>query len=104
MAPADDGSLHCPSVDRLFFSAAEVLGPRSLAVLLTGMGRDGAAGLARLAETGAYTLAQDEQTSIVFGMPRAAIERGAAREVLPLEAIGPRIRELVDRRPSQQTD
>jgi two-component system chemotaxis response regulator CheB len=69
-----------------------------LAVLLTGMGRDGANGLAALADRGAYTMAQDEPSSIVFGMPRAAIEKGAAREVLPLREIGPRIRQLAGRR------
>ena len=98
LTETDDGSLHCPSVDRLFLSAAEILGPRALAVLLTGMGHDGAKGLSVLADRGAYTVAQDESSSIVFGMPRAAIENGAAREVLPLPEIGPRIRELAGRR------
>jgi two-component system chemotaxis response regulator CheB len=104
LSQADDASLHCPSVDRLFSSAAEVLGPRALAVLLTGMGRDGADGLAFLADRGAYTVAQDEATSIVFGMPRAAIEQGAVREVLPLQQIGPRISELASRRLSKPRD
>jgi two-component system chemotaxis response regulator CheB len=95
LSQADSSSLHCPSVDRLFKSAAEVIGPRALAVLLTGMGSDGASGLSLLADRGAYTIAQDEATSIVFGMPRAAIERGAAKEILALQDIGPRISELV---------
>ena len=104
LSDSDDGSLHCPSVDRLFLSAAEILGPRALAALLTGMGRDGAEGLSVLADRGAYTVAQDEESSVVFGMPRAAIEKGAAREVLPLPEIGPRIRELAGRRLSRSAD
>jgi two-component system chemotaxis response regulator CheB len=104
LTDADDGSLHCPSVDRLFLSAAEILGPRALAALLTGMGRDGAEGLSVLADRGAYTVAQDESSSIVFGMPRAAIEKGAALEVLPLPEIGPRIRELANRRLSKLSE
>ena len=63
------------------------LAAETVAVLLTGMGTDGAAGLVELHKSGAYTIAQDEASSAVFGMPRAAIERGAARQVLPLEQI-----------------
>ena len=66
-----------------------------LAVLLTGMGRDGARGMAELAAAGAHTLAQDEATSVVWGMPRAAVELGAVREILPLGEIGGRLRELL---------
>jgi two-component system chemotaxis response regulator CheB len=66
-----------------------------MAVLLTGMGDDGAEGMRRLARQGAFTIAQNESTSVVFGMPRAAIEAGGAREVLPLPAIGPRLRQLL---------
>jgi two-component system, chemotaxis family, protein-glutamate methylesterase/glutaminase len=84
---------HRPSVDVLFASAAAA-GARSAAVLLTGMGHDGAAGMAKLAERGALTIAQDEATSIIFGMPRAAAAAGGAREVLPLPEIGPRLRRL----------
>lgn len=104
LSSADGSSLHCPSVDRLFNSAAEVIGPRALAVLLTGMGSDGAKGMALLANRGAYTVAQDEASSIVFGMPRAAIDKGAAREVLALSDIGTRIRELVNERMAKQAD
>jgi two-component system chemotaxis response regulator CheB len=78
---------HRPSVDVLFTSAAASFGARALGVLLTGMGDDGAAGLAAIATAGGLTIAQDEETSAVFGMPRAAIERGAARLVLPLERM-----------------
>jgi two-component system chemotaxis response regulator CheB len=78
---------HRPSVDRLFQSVAQRLGPRSCGVLLTGMGRDGAEGLAAMAAAGARTIAQDEDSCVVFGMPRAAIALGAASEVLPIAAI-----------------
>jgi two-component system, chemotaxis family, protein-glutamate methylesterase/glutaminase len=78
-----------PSVDVLFFSVAEAAGPVAVAALLTGMGSDGAQGLLKLRQTGAHTIAQDEATSVVFGMPREAIERGAAEKVLPLNRIAP---------------
>jgi len=86
-----------PSIDNLFSSAASTLGPRAAAALLTGMGEDGAQGMAALALAGAYTIAQDETTSVVFGMPRAAIAAGAVRETLPLSAIGSRLRQLAAR-------
>ncbi len=82
---------HRPSVDRLFASLAATLGgargERGLGILLTGMGQDGAQGMAQLASIGARTIAQDQASCVVFGMPRAAIELGAAREVLPLGRI-----------------
>lgn len=82
---------HRPSVDRLFASAASALGEErgheALGILLTGMGQDGAQGMAQLASVGAHTIAQDQASCVVFGMPRAAIELGAARAVLPLERI-----------------
>ncbi len=91
----DPVSGHRPSVDRLFASLAATLGgargARGLGVLLTGMGQDGAQGMAQLASIGARTIAQDQASCVVFGMPRAAIELGAAGEVLPLERIGPAI-------------
>ena len=76
-----------PSVTPLFASAARAYGGRACGVLLTGMGRDGAEGLKTLKEAGAQTLAQDEATSVVFGMPKAAIDLGAVGRVLPLEDI-----------------
>lgn len=76
-----------PSVDTLFNSVAEHFGGNSLAVLLTGMGRDGAAGIKYIHDRKGYTIAQDESTSIIFGMPKAAIEIGAVDEVLPLPQI-----------------
>ena len=77
-----------PSIDVLFESLARAAGPRCAAALLTGMGRDGAAGLLELHRAGGVTVAQDEQSSIVFGMPREAALLGAADHVLPLSEIG----------------
>ncbi|MEQ8410848.1 MAG: chemotaxis response regulator protein-glutamate methylesterase [Erythrobacter sp.] len=78
---------HRPSVDMLFRSAADKVGARACGVLLTGMGRDGAKGLAAMRRAGAHTIAQDEDSCVVFGMPRAAIALGAAREVVPLGEV-----------------
>ena len=89
------GQRHVPSVDVLFHSAARAVGARTIAVLLTGMGADGADGMAALHEAGAHTIAQDEATSIVYGMPRAAVMRRAAVDVVPLEDIGPRLGDLL---------
>ena len=86
---------HRPSVDVLFTSAAAATRGRLLAALLTGMGFDGAAAMAELARAGVHTIAQDRASSVIFGMPRAAIEAGSALEVLALERIGPRLRELL---------
>jgi two-component system response regulator WspF len=76
-----------PSVDVLFKSVAKHWPGKGGAILLTGMGRDGAEGLAVLRKTGWHTIAQDETTSVVYGMPKAAKELGAAVEILPLEKI-----------------
>jgi two-component system chemotaxis response regulator CheB len=73
-----------PSVDVLFQSAAEVAGAKGVGIILTGMGKDGAAGLLRMREVGAATLAQDEATSVVYGMPGEAARLGAAGRVLPI--------------------
>jgi two-component system chemotaxis response regulator CheB len=80
-------SSHCPSVDVLFESAVAVFGARVVGVLLTGMGDDGAAGLETIYHASGPTIAQDEDSSVVFGMPRAAIQRGIVDHVLPLERI-----------------
>ncbi len=88
-----ESATHRPSVDVLFASVAES-GTHAVAVLLTGMGQDGAEGMTRLAERGALTIAQDEATSIIFGMPRAAAAAGGVREILPLPEIGARLRRL----------
>jgi two-component system chemotaxis response regulator CheB len=83
-----------PSVTPLFLSAARAYGPRVCGVILTGMGRDGAEGLRSIREGGGATLAQDESTSAVFGMARAAIELGAVERVLPLDEIPRALGEL----------
>jgi two-component system chemotaxis response regulator CheB len=80
-------SLHRPSVNVLFRSAAQAAGPNAIGVILTGMGDDGADGLAEMKAAGARTIAQDEATSVVFGMPKEAISRGGVDEVLPLPRI-----------------
>ena len=76
-----------PSADHLFRTVAAAFGPGAAGVVLTGMGRDGADGLLTLRQSGGLTIAQDETTSIVYGMPRQALVRGAAEEVLPVEDI-----------------
>ncbi|MFO0572565.1 MAG: chemotaxis protein CheB [Polyangia bacterium] len=86
-----------PSIDVLFESVAEHLGPRAAGCLLTGMGRDGAEGLLRMRQAGAATIAQDQSTSVVFGMPREAIRLNAAERVLRLPEIGPALVSLVSR-------
>jgi two-component system chemotaxis response regulator CheB len=78
---------HIPSVDKTFFSIAETFSPNALGIILTGMGDDGARGILAMHKKGSPTIAQDEKTSIVFGMPRQAIKLGAIDNILPLENI-----------------
>jgi two-component system chemotaxis response regulator CheB len=85
---------HKPSVDVLFRSMAASAGAAAIAVLLTGMGDDGARGLLELRQGGAATLVQDEDSSVVWGMPGAAWKLGAAREMLPLDQIAARLLKL----------
>jgi two-component system chemotaxis response regulator CheB len=89
---------HRPSVDALFHSVARTAGGAAVGCLLTGMGADGADGLLEMRQAGAWTIAQDRESSIVFGMPGEAISRGAACEVLPLDRVAQRLHELVARR------
>jgi two-component system, chemotaxis family, protein-glutamate methylesterase/glutaminase len=82
---------HRPSVDCLFSSVAKVAGKNAIGVIMTGMGDDGALGMREMFDAGAMTVAEAEETCVVFGMPRCAIERGGAREVLPLHKIANRL-------------
>jgi two-component system chemotaxis response regulator CheB len=84
-------SRHRPSVDVLFRSMAAVAGKRAVGVILTGMGDDGADGLLEMRGAGARTIAQDEATCVVYGMPGEAVARGAAEEVVPLPRIAERV-------------
>jgi two-component system chemotaxis response regulator CheB len=81
-------SRHRPSVDMLFGSVAENVGADAIGVMLTGMGDDGAQGLLQMKQAGAVTFAQDEESSVVFGMPKAAIDIGAVDEITSLDALG----------------
>ena len=85
--PGPPVNRHCPSVDVLFRSVAKVAGRNALGVIMTGMGNDGADGLKQMRDAGARTLAQDEESCVVFGMPKEAIKLDAVDRVLPLHAI-----------------
>jgi two-component system chemotaxis response regulator CheB len=78
---------HRPSVDVLFHSVAEEFGSQAMGLLMTGMGEDGAAGLGEIRAAGGFTVAQSQETCVVFGMPRAAIERGFAMRVADLQEL-----------------
>jgi two-component system, chemotaxis family, protein-glutamate methylesterase/glutaminase len=82
---------HRPSVEVLFHSAARVLGPNALGIMLTGMGADGAQAMREMKDAGSYNYVQDEASCVVFGMPRMAIQAGAAHEILPLRQIAPAV-------------
>jgi two-component system chemotaxis response regulator CheB len=93
----DDGppvNRHKPSVDVLFRSVAQEAGYNAIGVLLTGMGKDGAQGLLEMRQAGSPTIAQDEATSVVWGMPGEAVALGAAAEELPLQRIAGRVLEI----------
>jgi len=83
-----------PSVDVLFRSAGEIYGGRTVGLVMTGMGEDGAEGIEIIRKAGGHTIAQDRATSVVFGMPKAAIDRRAVQKVLPLSEIGPYLNSL----------
>ena len=95
IADGEPMNRHKPSVDVLFRSVARVAGRNTLGVMLTGMGNDGAAAMRELRDAGAFNLAQDEASCVVFGMPREAIAHDAVNEVLPLNRIAPRLVELL---------
>jgi two-component system chemotaxis response regulator CheB len=85
---------HRPAVDVLFRSVAQNVGANAVGVILTGMGDDGARGMKEMHDAGAYTLAQDEQTSVVWGMPGEAVKHGGIDEVLPLQRVAARLAQL----------
>jgi len=93
-------SRHRPSVDVLFRSAARYGGRNVIGVIMTGMGDDGASGMLEMKQAGAVTIAQDEATSVVFGMPKSAIDAGLADVVLPVDAVAARILSFVKGRGS----
>lgn len=86
---------HRPSVDVLFDSVSRECGSNAVGIIMTGMGEDGARGLGRIKSSGGYTLAQDEESCVVYGMPKAAIEMGTVSEVVTLQAIPDRLSSLV---------
>jgi two-component system chemotaxis response regulator CheB len=86
---------HRPSVDVLFDSVSQECGSNAVGVIMTGMGDDGARGLGRIKSSGGYTLAQDEESCVVYGMPKAAIEMGNVSEVVTLQSIPDRLSSLV---------
>jgi two-component system chemotaxis response regulator CheB len=94
-SPPLDG--HRPSVTVTFKSVAKFYGRATVGILLTGMGRDGAEGMQYIAQAGGLTIAQDEATSVIFGMPKEAIDLGAAKLILPIHAIAPRLLELLQK-------
>lgn len=95
--PPDAGQFHVPGIDQCFSSVANALGPDAVGVLLTGMGRDGAAGLKQMRDRGAITLGQDEATSTVYGMPQAAFALDAIEQQLPIGEMAPALLALVGR-------
>ncbi len=86
---------HKPAVDVLFRSVAQNAGANAIGIILTGMGNDGAEGMAEMRDAGAYTMAQDEKTSVVWGMPGEAVKKGGVDEVIPLGCIAERIMQLI---------
>lgn len=84
-------NLHRPSVDFLFLSVAKFAGADAAGVIMTGMGRDGAQGMLEMKRAGAWNIAQDEQSSVIFGMPKEAIDAGAVHEVAPLDRLRERV-------------
>ena len=96
LSSSDPVNGHRPSADVLFASVAKSYGNKSIAVIMTGMGRDGAREIGRIARAGGITIAQDQETSVVFGMPKVAIENGFIHHVLPLKEIAPALGRIVD--------
>lgn len=95
VTPPEPGQFHVPGIDATMRSVAEAVGPDAVGVILTGMGRDGAEGLLAMRRRGAFTIGQDEATSAVYGMPAAAAACDAVDRVLPIDAIGPALCEVL---------
>ncbi len=91
LQPGSDADRYCPSANYLFHAVAKTHGQHAIGIILTGMGDDGAQGLKALHATGAHTIAQDEASSVVYGMPHAAVEVGAINRIEPIAHIGPAI-------------
>ncbi len=91
---------HRPSADVLFESVSREFGPDAIGLIMTGMGEDGARGLGAIKAAGGHTMAQDEESCVVYGMPKAAVERGHAREIVPLTDIPTRLMTLVKEVPA----
>ena len=91
LSKADPVNRHSPSVDVLFRSAANTAGKNAIGIILTGMGKDGAAGMKIMHEAGAHTFAQDEASCVVFGMPKEAIAQGGVDEIVPLNDMARRV-------------
>ena len=96
--------LFMPSVDITMHSVCDIFGPDAIGVLMTGMGCDGADGMVRISGVGGTTIAESEETAIVFGMPREAIRRGGAQHVVPNWAIADVIIKAVEKQPKSCTD
>jgi two-component system, chemotaxis family, protein-glutamate methylesterase/glutaminase len=90
-APGEKVCGHRPSVEVLFQSIAQNVGANAVGIMLTGMGHDGADAMVAMRKAGAKTMAQDQATSVVFGMPKEAYERGGAEKLLPIEMIAPAV-------------
>lgn len=97
LMPDKNASLHVPSADELFLSAADSFGSRAIGVLMTGMGQDGLIGMRRIKEQGGTTIAQNRESSIVYGMNRSAIEDGIVDYVLSIEEIATHLNTLLER-------
>jgi two-component system chemotaxis response regulator CheB len=93
---------HRPSATALFESVAQNFRAKAIGILMTGMGKDGAQGLKTMFEAGAYTIVQDEASSLIFSMPKAAIELNAVREILGIDLIALRLKSLAEKIPEQK--
>jgi len=91
------GNPICPSVDVLFTSVADLVGAAGIGVILTGMGRDGTAGMRKMHDAGCYTIGQNEASAVIYGMPKSAYDAGAVSKQLPLDKIAKKLVEIVNR-------